>query len=346
MLALLLILQLFSAVFAVHLPAALTGLRRYFMLAVFFVMVRTLAVTQKDRLTVLRVMFYAGFVPAFISLVQFFSPAYEFVRHGGIRATGSTSDPTINAMFMISALLASFIPWRSEHEKPVMAARAILVVAVGVSLSRTGYVVLAVAMIAMLWKKRKTPFVHNAAIAVLISVMMIAALLVFSGRVNWDAFRTVGINNLRNPSVKMRWDKTRAAVAMMNRHPLTGVGVNNFKSEFPVYMPVDAICRSTVAHNMYLDISSESGIPGAVMLLIWVVILSKRSRHALAADQPDAAALSVLLLAWAVAGLSYSMHHEKILWLVMAMAGQGSWRGFREKNVKHANVQVQTIKNY
>jgi O-antigen ligase len=127
-------------------------------------------------------------------------------------------------------------------------------------------------------------------------------------------------------SVSERMDLYRLAAQQFARHPVFGIGLNNFSVAANRLTGVD-----TVPHNLELGLLAETGIPGFALGLFWVAALltaAWRARHR--ARTPRARALAVGL--WA-ACIGFVVHNQfestlygqqyKILLLVVAAA---TWR--------------------
>ncbi|PCI39769.1 MAG: hypothetical protein COB53_02550, partial [Elusimicrobia bacterium] len=111
------------------------------------------------------------------------------------------------------------------------------------------------------------------------------------------------------------------AIKMAKANPLTGVGHNNFRTEFPKH--VDAVLDGNVktfgtAHNLYLHHLAERGIIGlaAVFWLLAVLLLEawRRSR-----DKPSAANLWALgtVTAFLIQNLTEVALQVEILWMLV-----------------------------
>lgn len=78
--------------------------------------------------------------------------------------------------------------------------------------------------------------------------------------------------DIEETSVRSRWDIWKATLASIKKHPLLGVGVGNF----PVVLKEDisAAKRGASAHNLYMDVASEMGILGLVVLVLifWQIL--------------------------------------------------------------------------
>jgi O-antigen ligase len=120
-----------------------------------------------------------------------------------------------------------------------------------------------------------------------------------------------------------RLDGWRAALWMVEEHPLTGVGVGAFRTEF---IPAKtALLRDGVvffaeqmnvvfanAHNDLLEVAAETGLPGLFALLFGLVLLARRlvrrqrrekARPGAPAEAPTGSAAATVSTALAWAGL-------------------------------------------
>ncbi len=70
----------------------------------------------------------------------------------------------------------------------------------------------------------------------------------------------------------------QASGAMLLDFPLTGSGFGTFREVFPRYTPPGALARFAQAHNDYLEVLLEGGIPGFALLLWLIVVFGMRVR--------------------------------------------------------------------
>ena len=74
-------------------------------------------------------------------------------------------------------------------------------------------------------------------------------------------------------SIKLRQELNQAAILMIKKYPLTGVGLNNFIPALPQFKKGLSYKELQPAHNIYLLIGAESGLVGLGMFL-WLIWLS------------------------------------------------------------------------
>lgn len=84
--------------------------------------------------------------------------------------------------------------------------------------------------------------------------------------------RAKSISDLNEASNLGRLEIWRDSMASVKNHPMLGVGLGNFISV--IGEDTSAVKKGASAHNLYLDIAAEIGIPGLlILLLIFVDIL-------------------------------------------------------------------------
>jgi O-antigen ligase len=117
----------------------------------------------------------------------------------------------------------------------------------------------------------------------------------------------------------------RAGLRMVEAHPVTGVGLGNFKWVVSRYdAPGESL--GNVAHNTYVEVAAELGIPG---LVLWLGLLAstfraltrirRRTRDVPAADLVHRAALGLQagMVAFLVATFFVSATQQKLFWLAV-----------------------------
>ena len=111
----------------------------------------------------------------------------------------------------------------------------------------------------------------------------------------------------------------REALDLTEESPLYGVGVNRFAAESPLARADDDL---RWAHNEYLQLAAESGLPGfalAVGLLLWGFARLAVGRR----DQATAVAAVGLAAASITASIDYVWHFPVVLVAIAAVVGSG-----------------------
>ena len=104
-----------------------------------------------------------------------------------------------------------------------------------------------------------------------------------------------------------RWDYWTGAAGIIEKHPVTGVGLNNFGYYYTQYKPLGAPEDVKDPHNMFIRIAAEAGLPAAIgfaALVLWGFLAALR-RGNIGTDGkrerslPTAALIVLALLWWA-----------------------------------------------
>jgi O-antigen ligase len=207
-------------------------------------------------------------------------------------------------------------PW----EKTYCAACLVLTnVAITLCASRGAFLGLAAAALLIVWSSKRR--VRN---LILMSVLVLPLSL---------ALPISPLHRLLNPtqdygSTQAHLEAWKAGLRMIEAHPVAGVGLGNFKPLMPLYMPVTPGTRvdvDTLAHNMFIEVAAELGLPALMIFLamFWFTYRTLRklrrssSTHSLI--RQTAAALQAGLLGFAVAGSFVSAEYQKTSWMGFAL---------------------------
>jgi O-antigen ligase len=317
-----------SIFWAEQTPDALDGLYRYALGAILFLIVFS-AVRERRHVVWVLAAFLTGAVvsAAYGLLAAAPGAAEDFSRLGGAGV-----DPNQLAGLLVAALAiaAAFaIGLRGSGPARLAAAAIIPFCLLGIlfSLSRGGLVALGVALLAAVaFSGRWRP----AAIALLVSVGVGA--FVYVGYVASPAARE---RVTRVEGGTGREDIWKVGWRMVEANPGKGVGAGNFDvASIHYLLEPGTIVRDDfivdtpkVAHNMYLEVLAELGIPGLVMFLgiigfSLVAILRATRAFRAAGDQRLellSRALFVALLALLASDFFLSEEYSKQLWLLLAL---------------------------
>ncbi len=125
-------------------------------------------------------------------------------------------------------------------------------------------------------------------------------------------------------STRGRIELARAGIRMMEAHPVFGVGMGQFMSVEFHYNP--AVTLPHLAHNTYVQLGAEGGIPTlALYLAILALTLSTcRSSQKLSGVPEDIAALALSfqigLIGFMVAGIFLTGEYVKEVWIFISLA--------------------------
>jgi O-antigen ligase len=132
-------------------------------------------------------------------------------------------------------------------------------------------------------------------------------------------------------AVLSRVTETLAAGLVIVDHPLIGVGPDMFNIYYEEYAEdVGLLVRNDAfreAHNLYLGIGAELGIPGLVVFMIALLLTMRmllQARRASIDRRPDLERLAtpflLSLMTYAVTGLFLHLSFARFFWLMLAIA--------------------------
>lgn len=164
------------------------------------------------------------------------------------------------ASVLLCLPLTLVLLWR-EKNLPIklfcLANLVITLAAITLAASRGGFIGLLMAMAWLLWHSRKRT--RN---FLLVGLLMGAFLAVSPLSPLQRIFHP---DSSDTESVQIHLELWRAGWKIVRDHPLAGIGVGQFKSAVGAYSSVKHLSR--LAHNTYLEIAAEMGIPGLILFL-------------------------------------------------------------------------------
>lgn len=202
-----------------------------------------------------------------------------------------------------------------------------------------GLAVLVVALMAMRMVRAR-----HALLVVVALALILAAFPQYTNRITslagvggLEASGTSAVDN----SLLSRITETAAAGLVMLDHPVIGVGPAMFPAYYEAYAnDIGILVRNDAereAHNLYLGVGAELGIPGLVVFLliaISVVQMLRRARRASIVRRPDLERLTtpflLALLTYYVTGMFLHLSFGRFYWLMLAVATAAAVTTLRE----------------
>jgi probable O-glycosylation ligase (exosortase A-associated) len=189
-----------------------------------------------------------------------------------------------------------------------------------VTRSRGGFVGLCVVMFVL---AIRTKYKVTGAIFAPLAILLVLAL---TPDVITERFRTIRADGREDRSAQQRLRAWNVCMEIMRDYPLAGVGFRNLMS---VYGNYEDEADARVAHNSFLQMGAEAGIP-AMLLLIGLIALSYfrlwRARSILKTRAPDSPlihythGLQVALIGYCISGFFVSRQDLELLYQIVAMA--------------------------
>jgi len=261
----------------------------------------------------------SNYLPFFVAVPQQYQSVSLIWTQGVLRYEGFVFEPNMFAgiqIFIIPVLLYFGLTFR----KPFFA-RPLFLAAMGGSIfllfltfSRGGFVSIAFLLLLLLIVERKNKPV------LVVGLLCIAGILILAPAVYWERIKSlldVSSKVADDYAIASRMETMKVAVILGFKHPLFGVGIDNFLSQSSHYVPY----RQTI-HNPLLQVFSEMGVPGLLVLLAIIVhnfrLIARMMRRR---GDPDASRLGRYLFLQQFIPVAY----ENILWFVLAMPSLASY---------------------
>lgn len=250
-----------------------------------------------------------------------------------LHPNGPVDDSNYEALAIVMAIPVSV--WILCYDKSrlwrsiALGSSVLLAFGVFVTQSRGGLVALVVLAIGgWLQSSRKIRALVLAGSAVVIMVLA-------SPQTTWDKLRHIKVSgdgpmNGDELSTRSRIEVWRGGLRMIASNPIFGVGPDQFKQVLPQYNPgiLRTAHRSFIAHNTYVQIGAEGGIPSLALFLAIVMAALRNCRTAeqravvIGDWQLDQAGVAIRLglIAFAVAAFFLTATFSKELWLFVFLS--------------------------
>jgi O-antigen ligase len=225
---------------------------------------------------------------------------FGFTPYGG-RTTALFGDRGLEYVLLLTA----FCPLLWEYARTAwprwalvvtVAATVLVILTAGTRSSWINIAVILLAYAALLWWKRGRFPVRAVAVAVIAVILGTAVLLFASERFRDRVDQTVaavgGEPSPRGESIGHRFWIWKGATNMIRAHPVNGVGVRGFRYAYSEYAdPDDPFMKGdepvipTHSHQLLLEVLSETGLFGALGLLLLLGLLTVAAFRAHPATQ-------------------------------------------------------------
>ena len=226
----------------------------------------------------------------------------------------------------------------------VVAGLMTLLITLGVILSfsrgaAVGLAVLVIALMAMRMVRARHALVVVIALAVILAAFpqYTNRLTSLAGVGGLEGTGTSAVDN----SLLSRVTETAAAGLVMLDHPVIGVGPAMFPAYYEPYANnIGILVRNDAereAHNLYLGVGAELGVPGLIVFLLVamsVVQMLREARRASIVRRPDLERLTtpflLALLTYYVTGMFLHLSFGRFYWLMLAVATAAAVTTLRE----------------
>ncbi|PFG30672.1 O-antigen ligase family protein [Paramicrobacterium agarici] len=281
-------------------------------------------------------------------------PLPDLMYYGSFRFRGLMSDPNYYSALAVAALI--FIARDTDLKRPIRwPLVAILATSVVFSASKTGAIVLVAVLTLLLFERtfRKArwvvalPLTAIGVVAVAIAGSTILhglhATLLHAGTVlpqlNRIAllFSTDAQDAIAGQG-SGRDDAWGNALLVIQRAPFWGSGVGSYQDA-----TAELAGSVTLAHNTYLQLAAEWGLPLAIVLFAWIAVhlFLASQRHAPFLEKTlNVVQLRDMVLVFLLAGASLSLNNARMFWLFLGMLAFGVHALRSERGRVHSHEET------
>jgi O-antigen ligase len=311
-----------SLIFSLNPSEGMQTFARWALFLAFFFLIVQIVGDKREVVRALKVFTISAAVAAGYTLWLFLG------AHNGYRAAGPLEDPNDLAYLMACMIPISAYLFQSEPRRRLLwgTAFALITAAMLATFSRGALVGIA-ALVVWGIVTRRVPF---RAVAAGLLTAMVAVLLAFTV---WKSYVDVALKqkqHIAHSNIESREARWSAALQLGAENPLTGVGPGLYpRAALPILrdpggdLPAVTVPQ-TVAHNTYLEILAENGIPGLLLFLsylafVWSLLRRLQRRAALAGDVEGRWLATALQASFVIAIVSATFLSEELyapFWLL------------------------------
>lgn len=243
-------------------------------------------------------------------------------------AVGFVGNRNLLAIFIIIAIVCAYLLYQVTE---IRAGRLTLVVSLPVlflglalTLSRTGLIVLGMGLIVVWYRVlREQGFLLLSGSVTVLCIIMLMLPDAF-----WHRAGTIVPSVERQEGTfGTRVQLWRIGLRMVEDRPVMGVGPGNFMPAFPRYARGPLLRKPLVAHNSYVSVAAEEGIPGLILFVLMNALALSYARRtiriATAAGSRDlrilAVTVEVIMLVVLGVAITTSAEHLKYNWIVLGV---------------------------
>lgn len=278
----------------------------------FAVFVMSALASLRERLLCLRLV---AMVVALWTLDALFQATFGFGLGGvarGERIPGIFGDDNLKLGQVLATLAPMLLwaAWRYARAPALLLAWCLLTLAIMLAGSRAAWLSFALISLLGLWKLARTPRRFALMAVLVIGLASIASVLMYQGsarfqaRVDRSLLALSGTRAGVDGALAWRLPIWEVALRMGLDHPINGVGVRGFRTAYPDYAAADDVWLradphhgALHAHQIVLEIWTETGVIGLTCWLAGLAALIRRWRTAAAADRELAITATAALIA-------------------------------------------------
>lgn len=202
------------------------------------------------------------------SITGMYLPTWEWTLAETRRATGPFTSPNALGLLVVP-IGAMFLAWRFTNQRwpkwlEVFSVAVIFSAGLAIVLALSkgailAYLAVAMMMLYLVWSPKKTVILGSIALLVLLALPSVRS-------------QVISLATFQQASGQSRITLYKGAMELLQKHPITGLGLASFADMFETVRPAEYYEELIYPHNLFLNTWSETGILGLAALL-WIVFI-------------------------------------------------------------------------
>ncbi|MFH1855696.1 MAG: O-antigen ligase family protein [Candidatus Omnitrophota bacterium] len=295
---------------------------------VLYFLIAVLTKTKRHIFVLIAVLLFLGLMTAVLAIYQNIHGVGLRLSEGILRITGFSNDPNdlaLSLLLLLPLTIGLFLKSRRFVSK---AATLILLflflLVIALTFSRAVYLAVPIVFILSVWR-----FVRkNKRVLVILMIFLgIVPVLHFLPQRFFKRIETISMVNI-DPSIWSRVDGYVVGLKMMAEHPFVGVGIGRWQREYwplAIEMPLIRTKMSSVQHNIFIEVGSETGIMGLISFVLLTIYAFKDVRIAsMIFEKSKDAFLSIFsksleigLIGFLISTMFVAAIHVKFFWIIL-----------------------------
>jgi O-antigen ligase len=244
---------------------------------------------------------------------------------------GPSGDPNYEALSIVMTIPLAMHLLRNDPSpiwrRIALGCLPVMTFAVFVSQSRGGVVALGL-LVLLGWARSQ----HKVS-AIILGTLALGIAIAASPRATIERFEQIQISGRARTgaevSTRTRIELWKGGLRMIEANPLVGIGLDQFKSNIANYNPkvLKVGGRAFIAHNTYIQVTAEEGVPMLLVFLAGIWSAMKNCRYAERHGNTSGHGINELgiamrlsLIAYMVAAFFLSAQLVKMLWMLVFLS--------------------------
>ena len=297
---------------------------------ILFFLIVNLTKTRKNIFVMVVSLLVLGCLASTYAIYQrFHGMGLVYTGEGIIRVSGFSNSPNafaLSVLLLIPFAFGLLVKVKSVFLKVFLFSMlGMFILGIMFSYSRAVFIALPAVLFLSTWKfvDKNKRLIGIVAILIIIAIALPFVPQKYMRRVE-------SITDLNRPSIKSRLDGYIIGFQMMVDHPFLGVGIGRWHQEYwprAFASPLIQTKSSSVQHNIFIEVGSETGIIGLTLFLLLLFFAFKdiRIAHRIFVKAEDSLlsifsqSLEISLIGFLIATMFVAAIHVKFLWVVLGL---------------------------